>query len=343
MIRILLVDDQAILRQALKALLEKVSDFQVVGTASDGQAAIEQVAAKRPDVVLLDIQMPVMDGLTASWLISQRFADTKVIVLSGHDDNAYLARALKAGAKGYLLKNTGAKDLADTIRNVHRGYGQFGPGLLEKMAAGMGSSGNSASQNESSELPELPLPEPEFRHVLNGFDAEELLTTVQQVTEQETASALLAHLEEHLKQDPNSLAALYLSGALSHRENCPKTTTLSYLRVGFKEGLKQGISQDKLMLFYREAAVLEPQEAFTWVVREGGPWDNKAGISFLLQEATEIFGPESEQRHTLQNLWRIKAMFQLKEGVASINSKITDLQQGFERLSQVVQLGGIQQ
>ena len=343
MIRILLVDDQAILRQALKALLEKVSDFQVVGTASDGQAAIEQVAAKRPDVVLLDIQMPIMDGLTASWLISQRFSDTKVIVLSGHDDNAYLARALKAGAKGYLLKNTGAKDLADTIRNVHRGYGQFGPGLLEKMAAGMSTSANSESQQEVAGLPDLPLPEPEFRNLLNGFDSEELLATIQQVTEEETGAHLLAHLEQHLKQEPDSLAALYLSGVLSHLEQSPKANTLAYLRVGFKEGLKQGLSPEKLILFYREATSLEPQEAFTWVVREGGPWDTKEGIAFLLHEAAEIFGPDSEQRRTLQTLWRIKAMFQLREGMASINAKITTLQQGFERLGQVVQLGGIQQ
>jgi DNA-binding NarL/FixJ family response regulator len=140
MIRILLVDDQAIIREALKVLLEQEQDFQIVGTGENGQVAIDQVAALQPDVLLIDIIMPGMDGVTATQIISQRFPETKTIVLSGQDDEKSLAQALQAGAKGYLLKTTAREDLASTIRSVYRGHSQLGPGLFEKFVATMSAS-----------------------------------------------------------------------------------------------------------------------------------------------------------------------------------------------------------
>jgi YesN/AraC family two-component response regulator len=130
MIRILLVDDQVLLCEVLQTRLEKEKDFQIVGRAHDGQTAIAQVEALQPDIVLIDIEMPVMDGLSATKIICHRFPHVKVIVLSGLDDDAYLAQSLTAGAKNYLLKNANASDLADTIRAVYSDNEQTQQGQL---------------------------------------------------------------------------------------------------------------------------------------------------------------------------------------------------------------------
>jgi DNA-binding NarL/FixJ family response regulator len=134
-IRVLIVDDQPLIRQALKLLLANEDVLQVVGEASEGEAAIRQVEALHPDVVLMDIQMPVMDGVAATREICQRFEQTKVLVLSVDDDDEYVAQALRYGAAGYLLKNTPPEELALAIKAVYRGYTHLGPGLGKKIMA----------------------------------------------------------------------------------------------------------------------------------------------------------------------------------------------------------------
>lgn len=138
MIRLLLVEDQEIVRQGLKTLLETKPDLQVIGEASDGQKAIQLVealhaATQPPDVILMDIRMPRMDGVVATQRICQQFPETKILVLTTFDDTQYIAEALQVGAKGYLLKDTPSEELAEAIRSIHRGYTQFGPGILERM------------------------------------------------------------------------------------------------------------------------------------------------------------------------------------------------------------------
>ncbi|MEG4917808.1 response regulator transcription factor [Microcoleus sp. B7-D4] len=135
MIRLLLVDDQNLICQGLKAILELESDFQVVGTAENGKAAIEKVAAFKPDLVLMDVRMPVMDGREATRIICQQFSDTKVLVLSTFDDDQYIADSMRAGAKGYLLKDMPTDELVQAIRLAIRGYTQLAPKLLEKLIA----------------------------------------------------------------------------------------------------------------------------------------------------------------------------------------------------------------
>lgn len=140
MIRVLLVEDQEIVRRGLKTLLETKPDLQVVGEADNGQGAIEQLEALHtkslpPDVVLMDIRMPVMDGVKAIQLICQQFPETKILILTTFNDTCYVAEALRFGAKGYLLKDTPAEELAKAIRSIHQGYTQFGPGIVEKMIA----------------------------------------------------------------------------------------------------------------------------------------------------------------------------------------------------------------
>ena len=140
MIRVLLVDDQSLIRQGLKALLELEPDLQVVGEAENGQNALDlietlQGTPLQPDVVMMDVRMPVMDGVAATRQISDRFAGTKVLMLTTFDDDEYVATALRYGAIGYLLKDTPSEELAAAIRAVHKGYTQLGPGLVEKIMA----------------------------------------------------------------------------------------------------------------------------------------------------------------------------------------------------------------
>ncbi len=132
MIHILIVDDQNILRQGLQAILEPKPGLKVVGTAEHGKSAIEQVALLKPDIVLMDIEMPEMSGITATYKICQEFSKTKVLVLSSHENPKYIAQALQAGAEGYLLKNTLAEYLEQAIWSVHQGQFQIESRLLRR-------------------------------------------------------------------------------------------------------------------------------------------------------------------------------------------------------------------
>lgn len=135
MIRLLLVDDQCIVREGLSTLLNAQPDLAVVGTAANGQDAIAQAQTLQPDVVLLDIRMPVMDGVAATQALRQQNPDQVILILTTFDDDEYVTQAIRHGAKGYLLKDTPSDELAQAIRSVHRGYTQMGPGLLERMIA----------------------------------------------------------------------------------------------------------------------------------------------------------------------------------------------------------------
>ena len=162
MIHLLLVDDQELVCQGLQAMLNLESDLEVVGVANNGQVAIQQVEALQPDVVLMDIRMPIMDGREATRIICQKFPDTKVLVVSTFDEDDYITHAIKAGAKGYLLKDMPVEELAQAIRLVYRGYSQMGPGLMEKMLDGMVD-----KESESEEQPEFTELTPREVEVLN--------------------------------------------------------------------------------------------------------------------------------------------------------------------------------
>lgn len=134
-IRLLLVDDQQIIRQGLRSLLEAKPDLEVVGEAENGQQALTKVETLCPDIVLMDVRMPVMDGVASTRLIHQQFSQTKVLMLTTFDDDEYVSQAMRLGAQGYLLKDTCSDDLAAAIRAIHNGYTQLGPGLIEKVIA----------------------------------------------------------------------------------------------------------------------------------------------------------------------------------------------------------------
>jgi DNA-binding NarL/FixJ family response regulator len=120
-IRILIVDDQRLMREGLRTLLELESDLEVAAEAEDGQVAIEQYEALQPDVVLMDIRMPRLDGVEATRRLRQRWPAARVIILTTFDDDAYVFDGLRAGALGYLLKDVSGQELADAIRKVAGG------------------------------------------------------------------------------------------------------------------------------------------------------------------------------------------------------------------------------
>jgi len=128
-IRILLVDDHTILRDGLRSLLESESDLKVIGEAEDGRQAVTLACQQEPDVVLMDIAMPLLNGLEATRQIKRQCPKVKVLILSMYDNEEYIRQALEAGAMGYILKDAAARELISAIRDVHRGEAVLSPAV----------------------------------------------------------------------------------------------------------------------------------------------------------------------------------------------------------------------
>ena len=133
-IRILSVDDHPMLREGIAAVLAGEDDMVLVAEASNGREAVEQFRAQRPDVTLMDVQMPEVNGVEAILKIREEFPDARIIVLTTYSGDVQAARAFKAGASGYLLKNMLRKELIDTIRAVHAGKKRIPPEIAVEMA-----------------------------------------------------------------------------------------------------------------------------------------------------------------------------------------------------------------
>src|ERR1700741_1318414 len=133
-IRILTVDDHPILREGIAAILGAETDFELVGEANNGREAVDQFRIHRPDVTLMDLQMPQMNGIDAILAIRREFPDARIIVLTTYRGDAQAARAFEAGAFGYLRKSMLRKELIETIRTVHGGKKRIPPEIAVEMA-----------------------------------------------------------------------------------------------------------------------------------------------------------------------------------------------------------------
>jgi len=133
MIRVLLVDDQTLVRQGICLLLEIEPDIQVVGQAANGREALQQVEALRPQVVLMDVRMPEMDGVEATRALSARFPEIGVIILTTFEDADIVFEGLKAGERGYLLKDISSEEMAQAVRRVAAGQALIQPSLTRKV------------------------------------------------------------------------------------------------------------------------------------------------------------------------------------------------------------------
>ncbi|NMB60537.1 MAG: response regulator transcription factor [Chloroflexi bacterium] len=134
-IRVLLADDQRLMRDGLRTLLELEDDLEVVGEAENGRAALELAASLRPDVVLMDVRMPVMDGVEATRQLAASLPECRVIILTTFDDESIIFEGLRAGALGYLLKDVSGEELASAIREVNRGGALIQPSVARKVLA----------------------------------------------------------------------------------------------------------------------------------------------------------------------------------------------------------------
>jgi two-component system response regulator NreC len=128
-VRILLADDHTVMRAGLRLLLERHENFEVIGEAADGRAAVEIAAAQKPDVVVMDVAMPHLNGVEAARQILNRNPDIAIVMLSMHSDESYVLRSLKAGARAYLLKDSAEADLIAAIQAIIEGRSFFSPGV----------------------------------------------------------------------------------------------------------------------------------------------------------------------------------------------------------------------
>ena len=184
MINVLIADDQNFVRKTIESYLELESDLKVVGFAENGEVAIKQVENLKPDVVLMDIDMPIMDGFAATKIIAEKFSDTKVLMLSIYDREQDVTRALKLGAKGYWLKNTSAKELTDAIRYVHEGYFQLAIELVEKYFSGV--KVQNAELNNKLDVVDAVLAKIEQKiSILKELTPQSLNETVENIVKQE--------------------------------------------------------------------------------------------------------------------------------------------------------------
>ncbi len=132
-VTVLIVDDQRLVREGVASLLDIQEGVRVLGTAVDGRQALEKARALMPDVILMDVRMPVLDGISATIKIKQEMAGCQVLMLSTFDDEEYIIKSLQAGASGYLLKDIPAEDLAQAVRLVHAGIYQLAPTVAGKL------------------------------------------------------------------------------------------------------------------------------------------------------------------------------------------------------------------
>jgi DNA-binding NarL/FixJ family response regulator len=158
-VRVLLADDQRLVRESLSTLLGLVGGIELVGSASDGEEAVAMALAHEPDVVLMDLRMPRMDGIAATRALRERLPGARVIALTTFADDESVLGALRAGARGYLTKDAGAEDIRAAILTVAAGEATLDPAVqhhvVAALAAGSAGSGGSGAEGECGD-PELP-------------------------------------------------------------------------------------------------------------------------------------------------------------------------------------------
>jgi DNA-binding NarL/FixJ family response regulator len=179
-IKILVVDDQQLIRQGLSTLLSVESDFLVVGEAVDGTHAFLLVEQLSPDVVLMDLRMPACDGITATRRIKARWSDMKILALTTFDDDELILDAIEAGASGYLLKDTPREQLAQAIRALYQGNMYLGPTIAPKI---MSRIQRSSTKSDNKALARLTPRELEILQLIGQGKSNKEIATKLNITE----------------------------------------------------------------------------------------------------------------------------------------------------------------
>ncbi len=165
-IRVMLADDQRLIREGIASLLSIQPGLEVVGTAVNGAEAVAQAAELQPDILLMDVQMPEMNGIEATAKVLTQLGDCRVLMLTTFDDEEYIVKALQAGAVGYLLKDLPAADLAQAIRMAHSGIFQLDPSVAGKLVGVLGSINHQPEQKQYEEALDLSPREVEVLRLL---------------------------------------------------------------------------------------------------------------------------------------------------------------------------------
>jgi DNA-binding NarL/FixJ family response regulator len=172
-IRVLVVDDHAILRDGIRSLLERQAGISVVGEASNGREALDRVSELRPDIVLMDVAMPVMDGLEATRRIKESFPKVRVLILTQHDNREYIGPLLQAGAVGYVLKRSGAHEVVTAIRQVYEQGAFLEPAVTRQVLRDF----THTAERSQAEVPCLTQREQEvLKLVIEGRSNKEIAT-----------------------------------------------------------------------------------------------------------------------------------------------------------------------
>ncbi|MEO1133231.1 MAG: response regulator transcription factor [Cyanobacteria bacterium J06639_1] len=329
-IRVIIADDQSIIREGLQVLLASDEGIDVVGSAENGRAAIEAIAATQPDVVLLDIEMPAMDGLEATQIVRQRYPNVKVLILSSHDDGSYLLEALQAGASGYLLKSTAASEIGKTIRSVHTGNLVFGPGMGGSLVDRLSDRDDSASGIHG-----------ELIDSLNGtFDPDRLQASAHYFSRHPEANRLWKLLSDDIYGDSNSLPGLYLAGWFARLYDDNAALAMHYFASGIERGISIQGDRECLNAFYRAGKSLQPDTAFGWLVRPDSPWQGETeGRAFLLAEAAALFGSTSATYEWLRARSQLRAFQSVSQELSSVAAQLDGLQRGFRELARPDRVG----
>jgi DNA-binding NarL/FixJ family response regulator len=313
MIRLIIVDDQKVVTQGLKLLLETENDMQVVALGSNGKEAIALVAELKPDVLLIDQHMPVMDGIEATREIVQDFPDLAILLLSASDDDSSIRSAMVAGAKGYLLKSTSGEDLARSIRAVHRGYSQMSPGLMEKLIsnAPISSSGQSSSTTALRDLLQASS-QCDFAAIANFIDS---------VQDKQTALACLDQVKTSLQRQPENITGLYVTASLVQKFQPQPQKALPLLHKALLQAQRQNIPRKAHFEICRCAWNIDSKTGFQWLCESLTSSAHGSQKSFFLDLAT-VFGRDALAYRQLLVFWQIQSLKDLCAKADTLHSKL---------------------
>jgi DNA-binding NarL/FixJ family response regulator len=190
-VRVLVVDDQQIIREGISTILSFQSGITVLGTAANGQEAVERAVQLEPEVVLMDVRMPLMDGVEATRQLRSRLSACRVLMLTTFDDDEYIIEALRAGASGYLLKDIPGQELAQAIRSVHSGLYQLDPTVASRVIANLGNPRVSSTATDNHLASPKPAVAPVRKVELTERELEILRLIARGATNREIASHLV--------------------------------------------------------------------------------------------------------------------------------------------------------